>query len=326
MNYLQPTLTSINKPNFITFKGQHSLSKNERATNVILVFDVDGSVANGTAEDLKEFKKVVSSIRNNKLVYATGQNLNTFLKEKGESSDKGIDILSPDYLITSNGVNIYKQQNNKYMLDTRWNEHIQNLNFNPEKIKNVVQEVGNFMGGYCAKNDSGKQSKFVIMESPRDEGHYSQQYLVAKHKKNSLILAIKNSKQIGTNFEIVTDYIEPQLIKPLPEQYKKSLAPVMDNKGGIHTIHILPVNKAQAVSYLANELKLKISPKSVITAGNGENDISLLEKFTFILLNNAQEGLKKIAAKGKNVFRADNNGTNGITEGLKLFIQKFKLK
>jgi len=309
-----PLKNNYNNPTQ-SFAGKRPCSA--KGNTQLLGFDIDGTVGLGDSSDLKEFKSLISADKNLKLTYVTGQSLESFLKNQNKDLSQNMNLPMPAYIITSNGTHIYKRTDDGFAIDQKWEKTLDRSTFNLETIKNNVEKIGDKNGGFTTieQVQEGQVRNYKVMRSPRGENAYNIQFLVAEDSKDKIIKEITKLKKRNQRFEIVTDYIEPDLLKDLPEDYKKNLAPLMDKKGGIHSLFILPSNKAKALTYLAH--KLQIPKKNIIAGGNGENDISLL-KFMFIMVKNAHEGLKKASYKfGATVFEANFDGLKGILEGLR---------
>lgn len=91
------------KPSFSGVKSPESKG--------IFAFDLDGTLAKGISESIKEVLKTVEQ-RNGVLVYATGRSKDEVELLQKELSEKGVDLPSPDFLVAEDGAVIYENVEN----------------------------------------------------------------------------------------------------------------------------------------------------------------------------------------------------------------------
>ena len=106
INALNKSQNVSNKRNIasrnITFKGLKTPK-----TKSMFVFDLDGTLATATTEQLKTiFNKAKSC--NSEMVYATGRTFKEFFKLQNKMANKGIELPIPNYLIANNGQFLYE--------------------------------------------------------------------------------------------------------------------------------------------------------------------------------------------------------------------------
>lgn len=82
-------------------------------------------------------------------------------------------------------------------------------------------------------------------------------------------------------------------------------------------LDIIPKNagKGNAAKFISNKLSL-----SIISCGDSENDVDMLEKSKYgILVGNAANNLKKELSKHSNIYTAKSCYAKGLIEGLKFY-------
>ena len=112
-------------------------------TPCLFVYDLDGTLANGTNEQIYKVLEI-SNARNAKVVYATGRGLEEFYMLQNELLSKGCKLDSPDFLIASNGQNIYTNSNGILLKNYEYSQFIrEKTNFDKKYISKKISSINN---------------------------------------------------------------------------------------------------------------------------------------------------------------------------------------
>lgn len=211
----------------------------------VLVADFDKTFSDDYDNNIEAVNKFVED--GNVFIIATGRGLESL---KIEMNKKNIKY---NYLICNDGAVIYNEQL----------EEIYKLNFEPELVKKVYEELIQdknisevyFEDGYSLLNDINNNVTKVI-------GRFIKKRLAFK-TLNRIIAKIPNiSGYVSTNWVVINNE---------------------------------KVSKGNAIEYLAN--KYNFSEKDIYTVGDNYNDISMNKKYNGYAMAKANRFLKK-ASKG----------------------------
>lgn len=299
----------VNKPLFsssLSFKGD-TFTNNR----YLLAFDLDGTFLQTDKKAMKDFLDLVKN-KDHKLVFVTSRQPQELSEIKQEFAKEGIDLPLPDYFISNDGQFIYevKHDNGKIEMipDKQWESVVAkfDINLTKEAIHQYTKEIS-----------TGAQ--LPVKEIDYKTSNFNVWYLYDHKLKDSLPGQLeKLLKEKNIQGRIIEDYVEPCYMKKKRNfnDYKH----MVDPESGCYAFAVSAVNKADAVKYIQD--KLKIKPDNVVAAGNGGNDISLTNSgFMFIAVNNAKALLKEYISKlstdlKKRVILATQEGLAGINEGL----------
>ena len=124
-------ISNLNLLNFNNIYKQVSFNGiNRKKDSCIFVYDLDGTLANGTNEQIYKVLEI-SKARNAKVTYATGRGLQEFYILQNELLSKGCKLDSPDFLIANNGENIYTNSAGKLLKNYEYSQFLkESTNFN----------------------------------------------------------------------------------------------------------------------------------------------------------------------------------------------------
>jgi len=275
---------NISQNNFYhpQFKG---LTKPE--TPCMFVFDLDGTLTNGTDRDISQVMKTAKE-RNAKIIYATGRDKNKLEELQGELFNRNVYLPNPDYLIAHNGENIYKNIDGELYKDFNYN--------------NDIEKQTNFNRG----NVASALNKYDELEPVQND--------------DSTVLMYKVDK--NSNLE----KLRKKVIKTLSDNNITSLCGYQENPDH-KIMFLAPFNKASGINYLKKDLNIPNEEILLAGNDNNDISMAKLTESgsKFICLNNSSNRLKHVCNKIKehcdNVYMAMNNGTNGILEGFSNFIK-----
>lgn len=303
----------------------------EEKTPCMFTFDLDGTLAHGTDQDIEKIIKLKQQ-KNATLVYATGRNLEKFLNLQKELSKKGTTLPLPDYLIARNGLFIYKNIDGKLIEDPEWVDLIYK-DFPKEKILNLVKDIA-FTEEYALTPNGKKPTKFEESKLCQFEFWGSDRMLqficdnsIDKETEKTLN---KTLKENGIHAIVLRQEFPKQAWDELSTPEQLSIVnPRYNGKDYCTQIDILPKDKADAVKFIQTK-KLNLPNEEVLIAGNDANDITMAKLSTtgsnFIALANASERLKSLCQtllkQQANVYLAQNEGAKGILEGIEKFSQQ----
>lgn len=328
--------------NLRTF-GIDSIHFGQGKADKMFVFDLDGTFDHGRPKD----KQTIFDIKeknNALLIYATGRDLQSakdLIEGKTSLIEQQYGLIrdklpAPDYLISSNGIEIYKMVNGELEEDKDWLKLLtEETKFDPKKIseelkklaqktkyeiENFDEKSGDYKGFLKAINPIFYKSNFsCFKESDNEIGIYINPSLAEEFQKD-----IKNNlAQSGIKVKTIKYYFSNKELRHWPRASQELCTLKCDKKGGINKILICISDKGAATKYIAK--KLKIKEKNIITAGNDGNDIPFIQSgLNFICVSNAEDILKDFIAKikhvNKKIFMAKEWGTKGIIEGLSKFL------
>lgn len=323
----------------LSFKGLY-----DKQAPALFVFDLDGTFANGDAEDIKQTINLQKE-RNASLVYATGRDLGGFKRLQNSLKFKNIELPTPQYLIADDGQFIYKKNSDGELeQDLEWQNIIkQNTGFDEQKVYNTVLKIANRQE-YLFKEDDVKRInnlEDVIREKNLDKNFLKSKigYYEWSHSCNKLEFSVSSDVNIPKFLKDINSELNKEGIKPKFITNKADLSTVSEYDrnmilekepirispdGKINYIFVCAADKAEGVEYVRK--KLDIPYNEIVLAGNDGNDISL-NKLTdkgsfFICVANATNTLKDFIFKNhsKNTLFAKEDGAKGILEGIKTIL------
>ncbi len=230
----------------------------------LLCADLDGTMfplhGRMSNKHLKRLKKLLNKYKNVKLCYVTGRDLKLANKAIRKYS-----LPLPDYMITDVGTNIYLRQGSSLKLYPAWNSELGKIW--PSGTATRIRKVCTQINGITQQPKS-KQGKF----------------------KASFYIRPGFSKRVLENVRKKTKVLNIQITTILSKGSQKSML-----------LDILPpgISKSAAIKALAK--KVEIGYSNVVFAGNSGNDYHvLLSNLKAILVNNAEDGLKKLVMRKVN--------------------------
>lgn len=281
-------ISNLNLLNFNNIYKQVSFNGiNRNKDSCIFVYDLDGTLANGTNEQIYKVLEI-SKARNAKVTYATGRGLQEFYILQNELLSKGCKLDSPDFLIANNGENIYTNSDGKLLKNYEYSRFLkESTNFNKIYISKKVSSVNNGL-------DEIESNSMML------------KYNVPEHI---------NIKALRKN---ILDTFSKEKIKVLCG-YK-------GEGTNNQTLYIAPFNKAMAINYLKQYINIPYNEILIAGNDNNDISMAKLSQkgSKFICLNNSKPNLMKVCEKlskeNKNIFFSLSPGAKGIIEGLLKFL------
>ena len=333
----QPILNtnlSINAP--ISFSGLKNPT-----TKCMFVFDLDGSFAHGTKDELSKIVEIAKQ-RVANLIYATGRNKKEVEKLQQKLADKGITLPTPDYLVCNNGQFLYENIDGVLVKSTQYETQLKvKTNFDSKKVLEAMTGL--------AHSD---KYKFSTSELQRLEGLDNYQQIresdpsfytskISHYKWNAselmseyFVASEVPLEKLKTDIQaelakigIKTKFIENRYSKPIMDACNESILFQSHNlrrhsDGAMTALFLCPADKADGVKYLKRQSG--VSYKEILMAGNDDNDVSMAQLSQkgahFICLNNSSDKLKQIynslSSFVNTLFMSKNDGAKGILEVL----------
>lgn len=307
----------------------------------MFVFDLDGTFAHGTKEELNKIVKIAKQ-RTAHLIYATGRSKKEVEKLQQKLSEKGIHLPTPEYLVCNNGQFIYENIDGLLVKSNSYEANLRiKTNFESQKVLAVMQKLANSdkykfshqqlsqlqaLDNYPqikANDPDFHQSKVSYYEWNASE--FMSEYFVAS---SATLSALKNDIRAElAKTGIKTKFIENQYPKPIMDACNGSILlqshPLRRHTDGSMTaLFLCPADKSDGVEYLKTQLNVPYN--EILMAGNDDNDISMAKLAKkgayFICLNNASSKLRKISLSIKklvdSVLMVKHDGAKGILDGL----------
>ncbi len=334
-------INNSKKNNEINFSGIKDPS-----LKCMFVFDLDGTLANGTADEINLIIKTTKQ-RNADLIYATGRNLQEVEKLQQKLAKKGITLPTPDYLVCANGQFVYENIDGILVKDTHYEELLRaKTNFDSEKVLKVMHKLANSDKYLFSEEQLSALNKLPDYQEIKandpdfykskisyyewNPSEFMSEYFVSSdvHLKSLK----KDIKETLMDSGIKTKFIENQYSKQIMDACKESILlqsnPLRRHQdGGMTALFLCPADKADGIKYLKE--KLNVPYNEILMAGNDNNDTSMAELSKkgayFICLNNSSDMLKNLSVSLKkftnSLFTATKNGAQGILEGISEIIE-----
>ena len=231
-------------------------------TPCLFVYDLDGTLANGTNEQIYMLQNELLS--------------------------KGCKLDSPDFLIASNGQNIYTNSNGILLKNYEYSQ--------------FIREKTNFDKKYISKKISSINNDLKEIDS------------------NSMMLKYNVPESINMR------ELRKNILDTLFQEKINVLCGYKGEGTDNQTLYIAPFNKAMAINYLKKNINIPYN--EILMVGNDNNDISMAKLSQkgskFICLNNSKPNLinvcEKLSQENKNIFFSRSSGAKGIIEGLLKFL------
>ena len=326
--YIQPKFN--NSVHFYGLKNKNTKS--------MFVFDLDGTLATASSEQIKYISQKAKSC-NADIVYATGRTYKEFTKLQNEISKRGIDFPNPDYLIANNGQFLYENvnglvsENHLYQTQLKKKTHYQR-----EVVTNIMHEL--------SQNKKYKYSDNELITLPNlheiresDPTFYNSRisYYEWNPSKNMAEYFLAHDIDTTELKSEITSELRKRKIK-LKFRENHYTKPIMDacndrillqannlrqhKDGSMTALFLCAADKSDGIEFIRKNKGIKYS--EILIAGNDDNDIPMAELSKkgakFICLKDASEMLKKYCILiRENIFMATTNGANAILEGIKHF-------
>ena len=317
----------------ITFEGLKTPK-----TKSMFVFDLDGTLATATTEQLKTiFNKAKSC--NSEMVYATGRTFKEFFKLQNKMANKGIELPIPNYLIANNGQFLYENIDGVLIENLAYQEQlIQKTNYNRDIVTQIMRKF--------AKSDRYKytQAELNTLKNLNEVKISDPEFFDSKisyyewnPSKNMAEYFLAHDINIEEFKKEVVDALAQKgcKVKFRENHYSK---PVMDacnesillqantlrrfEDGSMNALFLCAADKSDGIDFIRKSKGINFS--EILMAGNDDNDIpmaKLAQKGAkFICLNDASTRLINYCKNLKeNVLVAVKNGADAIIEGLEVF-------
>lgn len=328
------TNRKINTP--INFSGIKSPS-----TKCMFVFDLDGTFANGSKEELSKIVEIAKQ-RVAHLVYASGRTNKEVEKLQQQLALKGITLPTPDYLICNNGQFLYENIDGMLIKNTEYETQLKTkTNFRMKIIKEVMDNLAH-SNKYSFNAQELKEleilENYKLIKSNEPQFYKSKfspyQWNPSKFMSEYFIASNVPMEELKVDIQtelaksgIKTKFIENKYTKQSMDECNESILlqshPLRRHPDGSMTaLFLCPADKADGVKYLKHQLEVPYN--EILLAGNDDNDISMARLAKkgayFICLNNSSDNLKRISNSLKRVasslFMVKNDGAKGILEGI----------
>jgi hydroxymethylpyrimidine pyrophosphatase-like HAD family hydrolase len=178
-------------------------------------------------------------------------------------------LAEPDYLACNASTEIYKNNDGQWELDAGFQALIEDCHYDPAYAEEIA-------GEYEALKQTGPEHQTSLKRS-----FYFHDFTMTRGERLATFTRLKEA--LSERPGMTAFYVEG----------KMDTNGLVDPKGPHATIDILPVvcTKGGIIDYLAR--REEIPAKRVVTAGNGDNDISMMRhEFNTITVGNAQAQLK----------------------------------
>jgi HAD superfamily hydrolase (TIGR01484 family) len=299
---------------------------------MLIATDLDGTLVHGKKETIIElfdlFKK-----HNLTIAYVTGRDIKNFRNlTKLFYREKGVRLMSPDYLITLNGARIYRYKKSylvpvkKFWVDRGWYKQVKvgwNRRAVNEALKATAEKVL-FDNNLPALVDVKYKPSWIYFE-----------YIVYYHKIAEIKAMLEEEcEKRNTKVNVIFDYLEKKyvdmglsILDTIDKQKANIIRNMRDEDEGIYVMMPSATNKGLAVEYIAS--KKGLNPAQIIAAGDGGNDYHLLTRgFNSIIVNNAhpillRQTLETLSDYEKsNLIYTPSDGAEGLLQGLKIVLDK----
>jgi len=329
-------------PNFKnTTPVQFSGLKNP-ATKCMFVFDLDGTLANGSHNDIQKIIELAKK-RTAKLIYATGRSKTQLESLQKDLANKSIILPTPDYLVGNNGQYVYENIDGILVQNMQYETELKaKTNFNSKEVFNSMKNLANsekykFNPEQLAALK--KLDKFEDIKSSDPDFYKSKlshyEWTPSEFMSEWFVAAGVDMPQLKEDIAehlaksyIITKFIETKYSKAAvdhcPESMLLQANPLRTFKdGGITALDLCPATKADGVVFLKDKI-INVPFEEIVMAGDGSNDISMAELAkkgaNFICLNNSSNGLREIVLKlldkFKTIHMVAQDGAKGILEGI----------
>ena len=337
----KPTL-SVNKKNSNPI---YFLGLKNPTTKCMFVFDLDGTFAHGTKEELSKIVEITRQ-RVANLVYATGRNKKEVEKLQQKLAEQGITLPTPDYLVCNNGQFLYENIEGVLVKNTQYEAQLKaKTNFDSKKVLDAMTGLAHSDRYKLSPSEFQRLERLDKYPQIRESdplfytskiSHYEwnasefmSEYFVASSVPLGKFKADIQAEVAKAG--IKTKFIENHYPKPIMDACSESILlqshPLRRHDDGSMTaLFLCPADKADGVKYLRKQLD--ISYNEILMAGNDDNDVSMAQLSKkgayFLCLNNASAKLKRISNSLKKfvstlfitLFIVKNDGAKGILEGM----------
>jgi len=304
----------------------------------MFVFDLDGTLATATNEQLKIiFNKAKTC--NSEIVYATGRTFKEFLKLQSKMADRGILLPNPDYLIANNGQFLYENIDGLLVENLIYQEQLlQKTHYDRDIVMQIMKDF--------AKSDKYRyaQAELDTLENLSEVKFSDPEFFdsrISYYEWNPS----KNMAEYFLAYDINVDEFKKEVVGALKQKgcnvkfrenhYSK---PIMDacresillqanplrrfKDGSMNALFLCAADKSDGIDFIRTNKGIDFS--EILMAGNDDNDIpmaKLAQKGAkFICLNDASIRLLDYCRCLKeNVFLALKGGAEAIIEGLEVF-------
>lgn len=256
-------------------------------TPCMFVFDLDGTLAEGSGSEIKRIIKAAKS-RNAQVIYATGRDKNRVEELQNDLLYQNIYLPTPDYLVARNGEHVYKNIDGELYKDVNYNDMVKkDNNFDKEKITKILSQYEEL--------EPIQNDKTIMIGYSVDSKNNIEE------TRNNVIKTLAENK-----INVFCGYTK---------DYDKNI------------IFLAPFNKASGVNYIKKNLDIPNDEILLTGNDNNDISMAKMAASgsKFICLNNASENLKKVCKNIKkrcdNIYMSINDGTQGILEGFIYFVK-----
>ena len=342
-NYTDKPILNVNynKTNQISFTGLKT-----PLTKCIFVFDLDGTLAAGTGEEIQKIIEIAKQ-RTAKLIYATGRSKKEVEKLQQKLAEQQIILPTPEYLVSNNGQFLYENIDGVLVKNTNYETMLkQTTNFDSKKVFETMRNLAHsdeYKFSPQQLQSLEKLSEFNAIKEKDPEFYTSKisyyEWNVSEFMSEYFVAAGVDLAKLKLDIQkalakngIKTKFTEKLYPKKIMDVCNESIL-LQSHKlrrhdnGAMTALFLCPADKADGIQYLRKQLD--VPSAEILIAGNDDNDVSMAqlarEGTHFICLNNASDTLKTFSTLLKNtfnnIFMAKNDGAKGILEGMSEIIK-----
>lgn len=299
---------------------------------MLIATDLDGSLALGDKEDILKVNSLFEQY-DLSVVYVTGRDIKKFRElTKNIYKNKGVKLHPPDYLVTLNGVRIYKFRKpyvfplKKYWVYRKWYKIIKS-GWNKKVCREAFNETANKI-----RFDSDLPA---LVEVKYKVSPYHLESVIHYEKIDLIQQTLKEECQKrNIKVNIIFDYIEKKhvdiglkILNTIDTNKANIVRKMRDEHGALYVMMPCATSKGEAINYIRTLMGFKKS--EVIAAGDGGNDYQLLTQgFKSIVVNNAHKILLKdkldmLSEEEKStLYFVNSEGAKGLLEGLSIILDE----
>jgi len=297
----------------------------------LCVYDLDDTLLEGN-QAVRE--KILDFSKGKTLVYSSARALKNVQQLINDKT-----LITPDYCVCNNGLNIYKNLNGTLEEIKSWSKEL-GEKFDKEPVRKIMTKLAK--ENMFTKEDYAKMKLIEIPEGQKAfRGSKITEYEVYGSPLNIYFMFaqglfkktlptiekqlakagieadvnFQNFTKEGLNLEKLKGYF-PQ--GNIAKDMRNHALPRVNADGSIDVAIITAKgDKGKATEYIRKELGF--NEKEIFAAGDGENDFTNTNKgYWFAFISNSTKGLKKLIGKNppSNIIKTTKPGVKGIWEVL----------
>lgn len=312
-------------------------------------FDLDGSLAHGTSEEIAEIMAIAQE-KTATPIYATGQHIEGVVKLQTKLSTKSITLPTPEHIVTNNGQFIFTPAGDSFSKNTEYESQLrEQTNFDSERVFDFMKNFANTGEYKFSPEEMERLKSFDNYGEVKTRDPLFFDSKITHYKWNASEFMSEYFVAAGVNIErlkaqiqrglatigIKTKFVENRYPETIMNACNESILAQSNplrrhNDGSMTALFLCPADKADGIKYLQH--KLDISDGEILTAGNDDNDVSMANLVKngshFVCLNNSSPLLRQTAeALSKShdtLFISQQNGAAGILDGIKNILSRYQ--